>query len=336
VPDWPAGGGASGVVEDVFSGVPSATREDSRPVMVGGEVCGWYSPASTDRPSAELLADPTAYALEGRDPVHLPGRVLRHAWELVTQNAEQVTRDIEALFPMAGASRPPLEVLRIGSAPFVVGDDVLVEPGVVLDLREGPIWLDDGVKIQAFTRLAGPAYVGRGTTVLGGALAEVSIGPQCKVRGEIEAAVILGYSNKAHDGFLGHAYLGRWVNLGAMTTNSDLKNNYGSIRLQLADGEVDTGEMKLGCLLGDHVKTAIGTFLNTGTIVGAGSNIFGAAPPGRWTPPFSWGTTDPAQEYDLSRFLATAEAVMARRNVRLSSGQRELLRQAWQRGRRSS
>jgi UDP-N-acetylglucosamine diphosphorylase/glucosamine-1-phosphate N-acetyltransferase len=171
--------------------------------------------------------------------------------------------------------------------------------------------------------------VGRGSTILGGSVGEVSIGPVCRIHGEVEASVVLGYSNKAHDGFLGHAYLGCWVNLGAMTTNSDLKNNYGNVRLWTPEGDVDTGERKLGCLLGDHVKTAIGTLLNTGTVVEAGSNLFGAAQPPKYVPPFSWGAEG---TYALEKFLATAALVMGRRGVALGAGQRALLEAAWMLG----
>jgi hypothetical protein len=141
--------------------------------------------------------------------------------------------------------------------------------------------------------------------------------------------VLLGYANKAHDGHLGHAYLGRWVNLGAETTNSDLKNNYGPVRLWTPDGERDTGTIKLGCLLGDHVKTGIGTLLNTGTVVGAGSNLYGAAMPPRYVPPFSWGTGEALVPYRLEKFLEVAARAMARRDVELTPKLQRQLVAAW-------
>ncbi|MGH7460876.1 MAG: hypothetical protein ACREMA_07590, partial [Longimicrobiales bacterium] len=226
-------------------------------------------------------------------------------------------------------SAPPTGVAVLGAPRLVLGQGVTIEPGVVLDCREGPIWLEDGVEVRAFTRLAGPAHIGSRTVLLGGRFTAVSIGPHCKVHGELEETVVLGYSNKAHDGFLGHAYIGRWVNLGAFTTNSDLKNNYGPVRLWTPEGEVDTQELKIGCFLGDHVKTAIGSLFNTGTVVGPGSNLFGGMPP-RFVPPFSWGD---AGYYDFEKFIATAELAMARRNVPLSASQRKLLHSAWERAR---
>ena len=141
--------------------------------------------------------------------------------------------------------------------------------------------------------------------------------------------MLLGYVNKAHDGYIGHALVGRWVNLGALTTNSDLKNNYGTISVWTPDGDVDTGQIKVGCFLGDHVKTGIGTLLNTGTVVGSGSNIFGGAMPPVAVPPFSWGSGSNLTEYRLDKFLETAERVMARRDVALTPGVRAVLEAAW-------
>lgn len=298
-------------------------------ITIGGEPCGWYAPDGASPPDG-FLDEPSEDNAPGA--LELPGVLLRHVWELIARNPEQIARDVAALHPGRSAPQAAAGVHVLGTEPVVLADGVTVEPGVVLDARHGPIWLDRAVEVRAFSRIAGPAYAGPHTVLLGGPYDEVSAGPHCKLHGEIEATVVLGYSNKAHDGFLGHAYLGQWVNLGALTTNSDLKNNYGSIRLWTPHGEVDTGEMKLGCLLGDHVKTAIGTMLNTGTVVGAGSNVFGGMPP-KYVPPFSWCTGASLQDYDVDRFLATAEVVMARRKVPLSPSHRELLREAWRRSR---
>jgi UDP-N-acetylglucosamine diphosphorylase/glucosamine-1-phosphate N-acetyltransferase len=200
----------------------------------------------------------------------------------------------------------------------------------VFDLRSGPICLDRGVEVRAGTRLAGPLYAGPSSRLLGGSIAGLSAGPFSYLRGEIEGTVVLGYTNKAHDGFLGHAYVGRWVNLGALTTNSDLKNTYGSVRLAGPDGEIDTGLMKLGCLIGDHVKTAIGTLIGTGNVIGCGANVFGGAPP-RFMPPFSWG--DSATEHRLEGFLRTAAVAAERRGLRFGEADRTWWSAVWEAGR---
>lgn len=173
--------------------------------------------------------------------------------------------------------------------------------------------------------------------MLGGHVGTSSIGPVCIVRGEVADSVLLGYVNKAHDGYLGHALLGRWVNLGAYTTNSDLKNNYRPVRVWTPEGDVDTGLMKVGCFLGDHVKTGIGTVLNTGTVIGAGSNVFGGLMPPTVVPPFSWGSGPDLRDHSLDKFLSTAERAMKRRDQELTSGVRRVLQQAWEAtaGRRS-
>ena len=151
-----------------------------------------------------------------------------------------------------------------------VAPGAVVHPMVVIDAEHGPVYLDEGVEVHPFTRIEGPCYVGKKSILLGTKCREGnSIGPMCRVGGEVEESIIHGYSNKYHDGFLGHAYVGEWVNLGALTTNSDLKNDYSSVSVIL-DGNtpINTGSTKVGSLIGDHTKTSIGTLLNTGAYVG--------------------------------------------------------------------
>jgi UDP-N-acetylglucosamine diphosphorylase / glucose-1-phosphate thymidylyltransferase / UDP-N-acetylgalactosamine diphosphorylase / glucosamine-1-phosphate N-acetyltransferase / galactosamine-1-phosphate N-acetyltransferase len=301
----------------------------SGPVEIGGELVGWLARAEDPAPPPEFLHNPEQGPPGSPDrAITLPGTVLRNVWELICGNPDQLADDIRSLH--AGTEEPKLPpgVHKIGVGPLVLGHGVILEPGVVLDTSAGAIWLDDGAEVRAFTRLAGPAYIGAHSCVLGGRVEAVSIGPWCQVHGELAQSVCIGYSNKQHDGYLGHAYLGRWVNLGAGTTNSNLKNNYGTIRVWTPAGEVDTGEIKFGSLLGDHVKTGIGSLLNTGTVIGAGSNLFGAAMPPTYVPPFSWGSGGDLTEYRIDKFLEVAERVMARRNVELTPGLREVLRRA--------
>ena len=315
----------------------SPIRLDGAPrrLTIGSETVGWFAPAGSDAPPPAFFLAPGENAPEA-PALDLDGILLERPWHLITGNAEQVARDVAFLFP--GHARPDLPdgVHVIGDAPLIVGDGAFLEPGTVLDLRRGPVWLDAGASVAAFTKIAGPSYIGRRTQLLGGPFEAVSIGPVCKAHGELETSVLLGYTNKSHDGFIGHTYVGAWVNFGAMTTNSDLKNNYGSVRIWTPGGEVDTGEIKLGCLIGDHVKTAIGTLLNTGTVVGTGSNLFGSGIPPKYVPPFSWGWGDSAVAYELERFLQSAEMAMSRRDVPLNDGQRTLLERVWKRARSDS
>ncbi len=316
--------------------VPSdgITLEDAldRPTLirVGGAVAGCYLPAGSPDPGAGWLLEPAKLPGVAAE-VDLAGGLLPAAWSLVEEIAERLARDLAATSETERAALPK-GVHRVGSGPVSLGDGILLEPGVLLDTTQGGIHLEDGVEVRAGARLAGPLHAGAGTRLLGGSFASLSAGPRCNLRGEIEHTVVLGYSNKAHDGFLGHAYLGRWVNLGALTTNSDLKNNYGPVRVGTPDGDVDTGLLKLGCLVGDHVKTAIGTLLNTGTAIGAGANLFGVGPPPRWVEPFSWGFGRSAAVYDRERFLDAAARVMERRDVAFDLGVRKWLAAVWEAG----
>jgi len=304
-------------------------RPTSRALLVDGQPVGLLLAGEDVDAPAAAAADPATWPdLAGGQPLDLPGRVLTHVWQLMSGTPDQTARDAEAVAG-PGVDEPPPVTHRLGDAALIVEPGVVVEPNVVFDLDEGPVWLRSGSTVRPFSRVVGPTVIDPGSTLLGGPYEAVSIGPVCKVHGEMEETVVLGYSNKAHDGFLGHAYVGRWVNLGAMTTNSDLKNNYGSVRVNLGAGEVDTGEMKIGSFLGDHVKTGIGMLLNTGTVLGAGCNVYGSEMPPKYLPPFTWGGSGRWTAYDADRFIATARTVMGRRDVELSDGMERVLREAW-------
>lgn len=308
---------------------PELETSRARLVMDGNTV-GWVVPPGEPLPPEAWILDPDGSGTGNERMVELPGRILGWPWDLVDGNAEQLVRDITRLH-RGGDSFLLTGVETLGDHTVSLGAGAKVEPGVILDLRDGPIRLEPGARVQGPARLVGPLWVGPGSTILGGSLEHVSIGPVCKVRGEVEASVFLGYDNKAHDGYLGHAYLGRWVNLGALTTNSDLKNSYSGVRVTLApDRTEETGLLKVGAFLGDHVKTGIGTLLNTGAVLGAGSNVFGGGILPGYIPPFAWGTGTDLGEYRLDKFLEVAEAAMGRRDVDLGVEMRDLLSRAWE------
>jgi len=204
-----------------------------------------------------------------------------------------------------------------------------VEPGVIFDVRHGAVVLDEGSEVRAGTRLEGPLYLGPRSIALGGDLRGSVFGPQCRLRGEIAASVFLGYGNKAHEGFVGHSVIGHWANLGAGTTTSNLKNTYGPVHLQLAEQRIDTGRQFVGSLVGDHAKTAIGTMLGTGTVVGTGANVFGPTVP-RHVPAFAWGVTG-IERVTEEGFLTVAGRVLPRRQVELTPARAESLRATWRR-----
>lgn len=294
-------------------------------IFIQGDPVGWIIEDGDPIPSELWLRNPGA---ERSDTARIDvrGSVLDHPWDLIEANSARITADIQKLFEQ---DDPTPGVYRVGEHRVSLGEGATIEAGVTLDLRTGPIRLDAGAHVEGPARLKGPLYMGPDSTILGGSVGDSSIGPVCRVRGEVTHSVFLGYDNKAHDGHIGHALVGRWVNLGAFTTNSDLKNNYASVRVWTPDGDVDSGLTKVGCFLGDHVTTGIGTLLNTGAVIGAGSNIFGGLMPPSTIPPFSWGAGDNFQEYQIEKFLQTTERVMARRGQKLTDGMVEVFRIAW-------
>jgi UDP-N-acetylglucosamine diphosphorylase/glucosamine-1-phosphate N-acetyltransferase len=275
------------------------------------------------------------------DAAELPGWWVDEVWDYVRLLSEQIADDISRVRKGAidpgglGYGPPGPHVAIIGDNPVLIaepqrigGATVLgarIEPHVVLDASTGPILIAHGARVSAFTRLAGPMYVGRDSIILGGDLAASSIGPVCKIRGEVSNIVVLGYSNKSHDGFVGHSYLGRWVNVGAGTITSNLKNTYSAVEFWTPRGERKTGLQFLGTFFGDHAKTGIGTPLTTGTVLGAGACVFGSEMQPKVVPPFAWGSAPPYDTFQLDKFLSVTERVMARRHVELSERSRKQL-----------
>ena len=252
----------------------------------------------------------------------LRGWWLEAPWDLVRHLGEMLTSDIAALgVGIAPTDTTPLTVL--GAHPVIIEDGAHVEPLVVIDASVGPVMVCRGATVAAFTRLVGPVYVAQGAQVLGGKVSTCSIGEQCRVHGEVSTTIFVGHANKGHDGFVGHSVLGRWVNLGASTVTSNLKNTYGSVQLWTPEGARDTGMQFLGTMFGDHAKTAIGTRLTTGSVIGTGANVVGSGMSPKVVVPFSWGEGDAL--YDIDRFAVVAERVMARRGVSLGEQARRHL-----------
>ncbi len=215
----------------------------------------------------------------------------------------------------------------IGSHAVWLEPGARVEPHTVFDTTQGPVLLRRDSMVQAFSRVQGPCHLGTGSVISGGRVGGSAIGEACKVNGEVSASIFLGHANKGHDGFVGHSVLGRWVNLGAGTTTSNLKNTYGQVALWTPDGVRDTGLQFLGTLFGDHVKTGIGLRLTTGCVLGAGANVVDRMPP-KVVEPFAWGSGAPYATFDVDRFLTTASRVMARRGVTLEEPLARHLRRA--------
>jgi len=241
-----------------------------------------------------------------------------YTWELVLENPEMLVTDFKAAGKsgIEGTVEEP-SAMRGDKKDIYIAPGALVHPLVVLDAAEGPIYIDEGAEIHPFSRIEGPCYIGKKTILLGAKCREGnSIGPVCRIGGEVEESIIHGYSNKYHDGFLGHAYVGEWVNLGALTTNSDLKNDYTNVGVTL-DGRrpIDTGSTKVGALIGDHTKTSIGTLFNTGAYVGAMGLIAATGKPlPKFIPSFAWFIEGIVSKgFGRKKLYQTAEIAMSRR-----------------------
>lgn len=286
------------------SGVAPELPDAPARLVNDGETVGWWVPP-------EHRWDPTA-SYDGAEEIALDGILLHGAYDVLTALEYLLVGDT------ADFTHEPGEELPEGS--IVIGDpgDVVilgarVEPGVVFDVRAGAVVLEQHGYVRSGSRLVGPLYVGPGCELLGGDIQQCSIGPRCKIRGEMQSTVLLGYANKGHEGFVGHSVIGRWVNVGAGTTTSNLKNTYGPIRLSVDTDRIETGRQFVGTLFGDHAKLAIGTFLDTGTVIGAGANVFGPQRPPKYIAPMAWGSDGTRVTRD--GFLAVAERVMPRRHV---------------------
>jgi UDP-N-acetylglucosamine diphosphorylase/glucosamine-1-phosphate N-acetyltransferase len=294
---------------------PAGTRmslgADIRRLTSGGVTVAWIIPDG----------EPWHADLLGASQ-EIDGILLRGSFDLVTALEQLLEHDC-ADFLTGPTDLLPGNTTVLGEVGRVRSSGADIEPGVVFDVRHGVVVIDRGAEVRSGTRLEGPCYVGPGARVLGGFIRTSILGPRSVVRGEVSSTIFHGYANKAHDGFVGHSVIGRWVNLGAGTTTSNLKNTYGTVRLSIAGTVVETGRQFLGSLVGDHAKTAIGTMLPTGTVIGAGANVFGEGLT-KYVPPFAWGA-DGVEQLTEEGFLRIAERVMPRRDVAVTEERRASL-----------
>lgn len=274
-----------------------------------------------EAPSLDLLVSPSARSAS------VDGWWMDDVWDFVRHLSVMLMADIPAIAGALGCV-PATGLAGSGEHEVFIDGDVHLDPFVAFDTTSGPILIRRGATVHAFTRLVGPCVIGEHTVVNAGRIATSSIGEVCRVHGELSTTIMLGHSNKGHDGFIGHSVLGRWVNLGASTVNSNLKNTYGQVALWTPRGVRESGMPFLGTFFGDHAKTAIGTRLTTGTVVGAGANVFGDGATPKMVPPFAWGASA-AERWALDRFLVTASRVMKRRDLALSERARRQLSAAW-------
>ncbi|MDX9789745.1 MAG: putative sugar nucleotidyl transferase [Candidatus Kapaibacterium sp.] len=259
---------------------------------------------------------------------------IEYIWDAVFINGKEINSDSEFFNQHHSLFLADYHGLQATNPNDIrIGNNVKISPSVVIDASEGKVLIDDDVKIMPQATILGPCFIGKGTTVKIGAkiYGETSIGPMCKVGGEIENTIIHAFSNKQHEGFLGHSYIGEWVNLGADTNNSDLKNTYGEINMILPHKEVKSGRIFLGLMCGDHTKSGINTMFTTGTVAGTCAILVKEWFLPNFIKSFSWGGKSNSPAFRFHKAIETAKIVMQRRGKVLTEEEIELLRLEYER-----
>jgi len=254
---------------------------------------------------------------------------IENVWDIFSKNGDALKSDFELI--TRGRTSQPLSSSNtiIGDAKLIFLEEGAVVEAAILNTKAGPIYICKDAEIMEGSVVRGPFALGEHsalklcTKIYG----PTTIGPHCKVGGEVNNSVIFGFSNKAHDGFLGNSVVGEWCNLGADTNNSNLKNNYGNVKLFNYSQEkmIDSGLQFCGVIMGDHSKCGINTMFNTGTVVGVGANIFGGGFPSTHIASFSWGGAESMEEYKFDKMIETANRVYARRGIEMSNEELQIL-----------
>lgn len=290
-------------------------------LQVGADKAGFVKTAPPFPATLEQIGDALTTV---KGSTQVPGILVNHPWELIAHNAE--IAGIQFIRRGRKTSAACRADVRGNRKNLFIEKGARVHKQVYIDLTEGPVYIDGGAEILPFTSIVGPSYIGRDTVIDRAKITGSSIGPQCRIGGEVEACIFQGYSNKYHEGYIGHSFIGEWVNLGALTTNSDLKNNYGPVRVKLGGREVDTGMTKFGCLIGDHAKLGIGTLIPTGAVVGSFVNFAAGGMMDKHTADFTWVDSSRHEMYDLDKAITTARQVMRRRDVTMSGEYEKMIR----------
>ncbi len=313
--------------------IPLKSNEDVV-YLHNGEVVAAHVSGMNLKRLKDRLNDPLSLSdFEGIPTREVVAETISYPWDLVHRNGTELRRDCADLMKEKKGKHVKGKVYKgvhlLNTADIFIDEGATVKPGTVLDAEDGPLYIGRNVRIFPHATIIGPAYIGEGSWIKVGAqiYENTAIGPMCKVGGEVEESIIHGYSNKQHAGFLGHSYIAQWVNLGAGTNNSDLKNNYSTVRVQMNDQQIETGLQFVGLIMGDHSKSAINSMFNTGTVVGVSSNVVGNGFPPKFVPSFSWGAaSETVTTYEVERAIEVARRVTARRNVKFSDAEERLFR----------
>ena len=268
------------------------------------------------------------------DKIELSAEVIsiKHTWDIFSKNHACIEADFKLLTKNRTSQEIPSSVFTVASENIFVEEGAKLYNGS-LNASEGPIYIGKNAEIMENCSVRGPFALCDSSTLKMGAkiYTGTTVGPHSKVGGEVSNSVIFGYSNKGHDGFLGNSVLGEWVNIGADTNTSNLKNNYAPVRLWNYAEErfADTGLQFCGLMIGDHSKCGINTMFNTGTVIGVSANIFGAGFPRNFIPSFSWGGSAGTTTYKTNKAFEVAKLVMARRKIEFSKDDEQILLQVF-------
>ena len=298
-------------------------------------------------PNQKLVCDDLVLAYHGELPSNDPALAsyqsisidqsafthIKHSWDIFLCNAHALTHDVPLLSKNRISNAISDTNLTIADGSIFIAPQVNME-GVTLNTTDGPIFIDEGATIMEGSLLRGPLYVGKNSVIKMGTkvYANCSFGPSVKVGGEINNVVFFGNSNKGHDGFLGNAVIGEWCNIGAGTDASNLKNDYGLVRVwDYASGNFAKTDLQFcGLLMGDHSQCAIQTTFNTATVVGIGCNLFGHGFPRQFIPSFSRGGAQGFSENRLDKVIETAKAMKKRRGVDFTCADHDRLQDIFQ------
>jgi UDP-N-acetylglucosamine diphosphorylase/glucosamine-1-phosphate N-acetyltransferase len=263
----------------------------------------------------DILTDGNMYEL-GSQPVN-------YLWDILHEIPKTMESDNKLFRVKEGKAKSEKNLHIIHPENTWIDESCILNPSIVIDSTQGSVIIDKNAEIGSFSYLEGPLFIGEKSKIHPlTKLKRSIIGPECRIGGEVDQTIIQGFSNKAHDGHLGDAFLGEWVNLGAGTNNSNLKNNYTSVEVTVHGSKIDTGNLFIGSFIGDHSKTAIGTQLNTGTSIGVGCNIVSKSFPPRNLPSFTWYINGRRVSAKLDKFIQTVSVVKNRRNKTFSSIER--------------
>ena len=329
---------AEGAAQEQIAHLSEGDAEPRAVIQNDTLVAAWVPDAAAtlpddlfDRPALPTDAF-SSMPIVGVDDATLVGR----PWHLLDTLRPALRRDIETHVdtlptePVSQRAHASVHesVSAVRDKQIHLGAGATIKPGAILNAEDGPIYVGPEAIVHERAVLRGPCYIGPKSHVkIGASVDGIATGTWCKVAGEVHDTILQGFSNKSHPGFLGHAVLGCWCNLGADTNNSNLKNDYGEISAYAPAEErfVNTGCQFAGLFMGDHSKSGINTMFNTGTVVGTNCNLYGGDFPPRYVPPFSWGGASGLATYRLDKACEVAERVMARRDTDFTEEDRSLL-----------